>query len=61
MAADDGIVFLQGARHNVRSTGEEPLRLYTIYGPPKHVDGTVRRTKADAIAREEHFDGQTTE
>jgi mannose-6-phosphate isomerase-like protein (cupin superfamily) len=58
---DDGIVVPQGARHNVRSTGDEPLRLYTIYGPPEHVDGLIQRTKAEADAREEHFDGRTTE
>jgi mannose-6-phosphate isomerase-like protein (cupin superfamily) len=61
VAADDGIVVPQGARHNVRSTGAEPLRLYTLYGPPEHVDGTVHVTKADAEAGEEHFDGRTTE
>lgn len=59
--ADDGIIVPQGARHNVRSTGEGPLRLYTIYGPPEHVDGTLHRTRADAQASEEHFDGRTTE
>ncbi|MGI9360139.1 MAG: cupin domain-containing protein [Parasphingorhabdus sp.] len=59
--ADDGIVVPQGALHNVKSTGSEPLRLYTIYGPPEHVDGTVHKTKADADAHEEHFDGKTTE
>ena len=41
--ADDGIVVPQGARHNVVSTGSEPLRLYTIYGPPEHIDGTVHK------------------
>lgn len=59
--ADDGIVVPQGARHNVVSRGSEPLRLYTIYGPPEHVDGAVHRTRADADAAHEHFDGRTTE
>ena len=59
--ADDGIVVPQGARHNVVSTGEEPLRLYTIYGPPEHVDGTIHATCADAQSAHEHFDGRTTE
>lgn len=59
--ADDGIIVPQGARHNVKSTGEVPLRLYTIYGPPEHVDGTVHKTKADADRAHEHFDGRTTE
>lgn len=59
--ADDGIIVPQGARHNVVCTGKEPLRLYTIYGPPEHVDATVHKTKADAEASHEHFDGVTTE
>ena len=59
--ADDGIVVPQGARHNVVSTGKEPLRLYTIYGPPEHIDGTVHKTGKDAQAAHEHFDGKTTE
>lgn len=59
--ADDGIVVPAGALHNVVSVGTEPLKLYTIYGPPEHVDGTVHKTCADAQAAHEHFDGKTTE
>jgi mannose-6-phosphate isomerase-like protein (cupin superfamily) len=50
-----------GARHNVINTGAEPLKLYTLYGPPEHRDGVVHRTKAQAEAEHEHFDGKTTE
>ena len=59
--ADDGIVVPQGARHNVIATGSEVLKLYTIYGPPEHLDGTVHQTCAEAQAAHEHFDGKTTE
>lgn len=59
--ADDGVIVPQGARHNVISTGRTPLRLYTIYSPPEHIDGTVHRTCAEASASHEHFDGATTE
>jgi mannose-6-phosphate isomerase-like protein (cupin superfamily) len=59
--SDFAIVVPAGARHNVRNTGDEPLKLYTIYAPPEHVDGTVHATKAAADASEEHFDGRTTE
>lgn len=61
VAADDGIIVPQGARHNVINTGTEPFRLYTIYGPPEHIDGTVHKTCAEANAAHEHFDGKTTE
>jgi len=59
--ADDGIIVPQGARHNLVNTGKETLRVYTIYGPPEHLDGTVHATAADAPAAHEHFDGRTTE
>lgn len=59
--ADDAVIVPQGARHNVVCSGNAPLRLYTIYGPPEHVDGTVHQTCADANAAHEHFDGRTTE
>lgn len=59
--ADDGIVVPAGALHNVVSVGTEPLKLYTIYGPPEHVDGTVHKTCAEAATAHEHFDGKTTE
>ena len=58
---DDAILVPAGARHNVFNTGNEPLTLYTLYGPPEHHEGVVRATKAEADAKEEHFDGQTTE
>ena len=50
-----------GARHNVKNAGDKPLKLYTIYAPPEHVDGTVHATKSDAEVSEEHFNGKTTE
>ncbi len=59
--ADDGIIVPQGAKHNVVNTGKEPLKVYTIYGPPEHVDGTLRHTKEEAEKNHEHFDGKTTE
>ena len=59
--ADYGVIVPAGARHNVINTGDKPLRLYTLYGPPEHRDGVVRATKAEADASEEHFDGVLTE
>jgi mannose-6-phosphate isomerase-like protein (cupin superfamily) len=58
---DDAFIVPAGAQHNVVNSGSESLHLYTIYGPPEHRDGTVHKTKADAEANEEHFDGETTE
>lgn len=50
-----------GARHNIINTGTSPLKLYTLYSPPNHRDGVVHRTRAEAEADTEHFDGKTTE
>ena len=56
---DDAVIVPAGARHNVVNTGDAPLQLYTLYGPPEHRDRVVQATKADEF--EEHFDGKTTE
>lgn len=49
--------------HNIINTSsDKPLKLYTLYSPPNHKDGTVHITKQDAEMDEtEHFDGNTTE
>ena len=57
----DCIIVPAGSWHNVINTGKTKLRLYTIYSPPEHRDGVVRRTKKQAEATEEHFNGKTTE
>jgi len=57
---DMAIIVPAGARHNVRNTGGEALKVYTLYAPPEHKHGTVHKTKAEA-AEEEHFDGVTSE
>ena len=57
------VVVPAGARHNIKNDGDEPLKLYTLYGPPDHKDKTVHRTKADAEAQHDadEWDGGTTE
>ena len=59
IGADIGVIVPAGARHNVVNTGDAPLKLYTLYGPPEHRDGVLQPTKADE--RKEHFDGTTSE
>jgi mannose-6-phosphate isomerase-like protein (cupin superfamily) len=58
-ALEDGsaVVIPRGTEHNIVNVSKsEPLKLYSIYTPPEHPDGTVHRTKADADAyeREHH-------
>lgn len=56
------VVIPAGTKHNVINVSDtEELKLYTLYSPPEHRDGTVHKTKSDAIEHEEHFDGKTTE
>ena len=55
------IVVPAGAKHNIINTGNEPLKLYTLYAPPNHRDGVVHHTRADAEADTEKYDGRTTE
>ncbi len=62
VADGDAVIVPAGARHNVLNTSKATdLKLYTIYSPPEHQDRTVRKTKADALAKPEEFDGKTTE
>jgi len=63
-AVKDGsaVVVPSGAKHNVVNTSKTAdLKLYTIYSPPEHQDKVVRKTKREAEAKEEHYDGNPTE
>ena len=49
----DVVIAPAGTNHNVINTSTtEPLKLYTVYSPANHPDGTVHPTKADALADE---------
>jgi mannose-6-phosphate isomerase-like protein (cupin superfamily) len=52
---DFAVVIPAGTKHNIINTGEGEMKLYTIYTPPEHADGTIHETKADAMASEEHY------
>jgi len=47
---NDGMVAIvpAGAKHNVINTSNVDLKLYTIYSPPNHPDGTINKDKAAA-------------
>lgn len=54
---EDGsaVVIPAGTEHNIVNTSaKEALKLYTVYTPPEHPDGTIHRTKAEAEAAEHH-------
>lgn len=52
--ADDVLVVPAGTRHNLINTSpSEPLKLYTIYSPANHPDGTIHVTKSEAMADED--------
>ena len=56
------VVIPAGTKHNVvNDSNSEDLKLYTLYSPPEHRDGTIHPTKRDALDHEEHFDGKTSE
>lgn len=57
----DCIVIPAGAVHNLINTGDTRLRLYTLYGPPHHLDQLVQTRKAEAEASDEAFDGVASE
>ena len=52
---DDWAIFVPaGAWHNITNIGDDPLKVYAIYGPPEHPHGTDHATKAEADADEHH-------
>lgn len=47
--SDNYAIFVPaGTWHNLINTGKKPLKLYSIYAPPKHPRGTVQKTKPAA-------------
>lgn len=54
MEGDWAVVIPGGTWHNVINTGDGQLKLYTIYAPPQHPEGTVHKTKAEAAEAEHH-------
>jgi mannose-6-phosphate isomerase-like protein (cupin superfamily) len=57
-----GVIVPCGAKHNVINTSKtKNLKLYTIYSPPEHQDKVIRKTKQEALARPEEYDGKPTE
>lgn len=59
LEAGFAIIVPAGVTHNILA--DTPLKLYTLYAPPQHKDGTIHQTRAAAQADTERFDGKTTE
>lgn len=55
LGPDFAIVIPAGTEHNIINTsGTEKLRLYSVYSPREHADGTVHKTKEEAQNDEHH-------
>ena len=50
--ADWAVIVPAGVWHNLVNVGDDEVKLYSLYSPPEHPDGTVRETKAEADAAE---------
>jgi mannose-6-phosphate isomerase-like protein (cupin superfamily) len=48
VAADWAFIVPAGVWHNVVNTGDQEVKLYSLYSPPEHPDGAIHRTKRDA-------------
>lgn len=55
------IIVPGGVEHNIINTSNVDMKLYTVYSPPNHRDGVIHKTKTEAEADTEHFDGKTSE
>lgn len=51
---DWAVVVPAGATHNIINTGDSAMKLYTVYTPPEHKDGTIHKTKTEAMEAEGH-------
>lgn len=62
MVGDGSVMVVPaGTKHNIINiSSDKPLKLYTIYSPPNHQDGIIHKTKEEAMASDEHFDGKTS-
>lgn len=55
VADGSAVIVPAGTEHNIINTSQtDDLKLYTLYSPPNHPDGTVHKTKEEAIEAEEH-------
>ena len=50
VTGDWAFIIPAGMWHNVVNVGEDDLKLYSLYSPPDHAEGTVHETKAEAVA-----------
>ncbi|MEK7073732.1 MAG: cupin domain-containing protein [Patescibacteria group bacterium] len=60
----DGVAVIvpAGAKHNMINTSTtDMLKMYTLYSPAHHRDGVIHRTRSEALADDEHFEGVTSE
>ncbi len=61
----DGVALVipKGTLHNIiNASGTKSMKLYTVYAPPNHRDGTLHKTKRDALSDEtDHYNGKTSE
>ena len=46
----DVVVVTPGTDHNFRNTGTVPVKIFTVYAPPNHIDGRIHKTLEDANA-----------
>lgn len=46
------VVVPAGSDHNITNTGDTDLKLYTLYSPPNHPDGTIHKTAEEAAEYE---------
>lgn len=51
ISADFGIVIPSGMSHNIINTGEEDMKLYSVYAPPQHKEGTIELDKVSETSK----------
>jgi mannose-6-phosphate isomerase-like protein (cupin superfamily) len=49
VGSEDVVIVPAGTRHNIRNSGRGDLKIFTIYAPPAYAEGTIHRTREDAV------------
>ena len=53
LADGDVVIIPENTEHYVKNSGDDELKLYTIYAVPEHKDGVIHETRDDAIKAHE--------
>lgn len=46
---EDAVLVPKGKWHNIKNTGDKPLKIYSLYSPKEHPHGTIHKEATDEV------------